>query len=47
MTDGVQATGRSGMLQTEGTVRRAFWWVLAIIAGVAGVVTWQVLGTLG
>ena len=35
------------MLQTGGTDRRTFWWVLMIIAAVAGAVTWNVLGSMG
>ena len=35
------------MLQTERTDRRTFWWVMMIIAAVAGAVTWNVLGAMG
>jgi hypothetical protein len=35
------------MLQAEGTDRTLFWWVLTILAAIAGVVTWKVLGTIG
>jgi len=35
------------MLQPEGTDRRLFWWVLTIMAAIAAVFTWNVLGTIG
>jgi hypothetical protein len=34
------------MLQTEGTDRRMFWWVLTVLAAIAGVATWNVLGAI-
>ena len=35
------------MLQAEGTDRRLFWWVLTILAGVVGIVAWNIMGTIG
>jgi len=35
------------MLQAQGTDRRLFWWVLTIVAAIAGVVTWHALGAIG
>lgn len=34
------------MLQAQGTDRRLFWWVLTILAGLAGVLAWNVLGAI-
>jgi hypothetical protein len=35
------------MLETGGTDRRLFWWILTIMAGIAAVVTWNVLSAMG
>lgn len=35
------------MLQTQGTDRRLFWWILTAMAGIAAVLAWNFLGTLG
>jgi hypothetical protein len=35
------------MLQAQGTDRRLFWWVLTILAAIAGVFTWKVFGAIG